>query len=609
MRRYGTVTWFGGINKNTGRENKFGFIRDISSKDVYLNLNEWKGDGKPTEGEILSYDYIQESAGKASAANAELYMPQKSASKEDFVFLMKLFAELHIDVTERYGLESKLVEQARTYLESAPSDDIYNWLLDFDGGAAASSVLYYWEGWERFLEQVYQKNGASVFQAIPTTRLGRKFIESHEEQVAFHLLGLEKDALRRSIESSSGKFPDSLILYLVANGALANASELGSYHLSLERYVASMVSKNQTAYPSYVSRFIGDKLKPKGGLRTIELVKPMIEKALYKRYLYEKNIKAADLFEQSNVLQDIPEYMVLNALFEPLLAGNDLDIVYAAFFHKLWSLIIDGRLVPGEGLETLFPHCAAMPDGLACEAVYWENQKIYLCRGAKCNCPAVIPDLSRDVGEYSIYDWFSHFGINYSADNHPSRKDFPIKIAGYFNRLVEIYSRLHCRSCSKLMEPDFKYARVQRVFYENGVRSVENLSAAYRCTVFRCKTEGCVGYNDGHYINHCIGLQCSNVIDSRDCVAKCDSGRFICNDCGSCCSECAKTNPDGLCSKCASRLIIYENVGNAAGRYNNRFVQCSSSDCDFYIPSKRLSRKFYLKTCTPPRKTKTPGPV
>lgn len=609
MRRYGTVKWFGGINKNTGRENKFGFITDISGKDVYLNIKEWRGGGKPKEGQILSYDYLEESGGKARALNAVLYAPSQAASSDEFASLMGLFAELRLDVTKRYGLESKLVEQARTFLVGASVDDIYEWVVRSDRQSKSFSVLYYWDGWDNFVDRIYEKHGPSAFKEIPIETISAKFIEDHEEDVAQFLFNQEKDALLKSIESSGGKLPDSLVLYLVANRSLENASELGVYQSRLERYVASMVAKNQTDYPSYVGCFIDDKLKPEGGLRTVELVRPAIDKALYKRHLFEKSIKATYLYDRSDILQDIPEYMVLNALFEPLLAGNDLDVIYAAFFHKLWSLIVEGRLVPGEGLEKIFPSCAAMPHGLACEAVYWENQDIYLCRGSRCNRPAVIPDLSRDVQDYSIYDWFSHFGIAYSSDNHPSGKDFPIKIAGYFNRLVEIYSRIHCRICEQLMEPDFKYARVQRVFYENGTKNVENLAAAYRCTVFRCKSEGCIEYGKGHYINHCIGLQCANVIDSRDCTAKCDSGRFICNDCGSCCSECAKTNPDGLCPKCASRLVIYENVGYTARQYNNRFVQCGSSDCDFYIPSEQLSKKFYLKTCSPPRKVKTPGPV
>ncbi|QGT78153.1 hypothetical protein GM160_04160 [Guyparkeria halophila] len=609
MRRYGTVKWFGGINNKTGRENRFGFITDISGEDVYLNIKEWKGSGRPAEGQILSYEYVQASGDKAKAAEAMLYSPQEPASQEEFCSLMALFADLRIDVTKKYGLENRLVEQARTYFSIASIDEIFSWLLDFGSGATVSSVIYCWDGWDELVDQIYEKHGASLFAEIPIERLGKKFIEAHEEQAADSLINLEKSSLLRSVSSSGGKFPDSLILYLVACGALVNESELGSYRSRLERYVASMVWKNKIDYPSYVSRFIDEKLKPEGGLRTISLVRPAIEKSLYKRYLHEKSIKAAVLFQRSRILRNIPEYMVLNALFEPLLAGNDLDVVYAVFFDKLWSLIVAGRLVPGNGLETLFPSCAAMPDGLSCEAVYWENQDIYLCRGSRCSRPAVLPNLSREVRDYSIYDWFAHFGINYFSDSHPSRKDFPIKIAGYFNRLVEIYPRIHCRSCDQLMAPDFKYSRVQRAYYEDGARKLENLAAAYRCTVFKCKTEGCTEFGKGHYINHCIGHQCSNVIDSRDCVAKCDSGRFICNDCCSCCSECAKSNPDGLCPKCASPIMIYENVGPTAKRFKNLFIQCRSSNCDFYIPSERLSRKFYLKSCSPPREVKTSGPV
>lgn len=609
MKRYGTVKWFGGINSNTGRENKFGFITDITGEDVYLNIKDWKDDGKPTEGQILSYDYLQESVGKAKAVNAVLYKPEEPASKEEFCSLMALFTELNIDVMKKYGLENRLVDQARTYFGAASVDEIYSWCLGIGRNTKASSVLYYWNGWEEFLDKIHEKYGVSIFSDIPLKWIEKKFIEAHEEQLAAYLSSLEKDILLEKISSSDSKFTDSLILYLVTCGSLSDEFDLGNYQSRLESYVASMVAKNKTEYPSYVSKFIDENIKPQGGLRTIGLLVPVIDRTLYKRYLYEKSIKAIDLFNRSIFLKTIPEYMVLNALFEPLLSGNDLDVVYATFFDKLWTLIVSKQLVPSIGLSALFPGCQVMRHGLACEAVYWENQKIYLCRGAKCNNPAVLPHLARNFIEYSIYDWFAHFGVNYSSDNHPSRKDFPIKIAGYFNRLVEIYRRIHCRTCGQLMEPHFKYARVQRIYYENGIRKIENLAAAYRCTVFKCKTQDCVEYSKGHYINHCIGYQCSNVIDSRDCIAKCDSGRFICNSCCSCCSECVKTNSDGLCPKCASSLVIYENVGSNAQQYDNRFVQCCSMSCDFYISPENLPKKFYLKSCSLPRKVRASGPV
>ena len=43
LRGYGSVKWFGGVNSKTGRENHFGFIEDLSGKDVFVHRREWRG--------------------------------------------------------------------------------------------------------------------------------------------------------------------------------------------------------------------------------------------------------------------------------------------------------------------------------------------------------------------------------------------------------------------------------------------------------------------------------------------------------------------------------------------------------------------------------------
>ncbi|MCV5111539.1 cold-shock protein, partial [Escherichia coli] len=73
----------------------------------------------------------------------------------------------------------------------------------------------------------------------------------------------------------------------------------------------------------------------------------------------------------------------------------------------------------------------------------------------------VLPELSRDYIDFTIYDWLAHYGMTYMVAGEPSKRDFPIKLAGYFNRIRELHSRLHCRSCGVLMVPDMKYARVE----------------------------------------------------------------------------------------------------------------------------------------------------
>ena len=103
--------------------------------------------------------------------------------------------------------------------------------------------------------------------------------------------------------------------------------------------------------------------------------------------------------------------------------------------------------------------------------------------------PQVLPDTDKHFFDFNIYDWFSHYNINYIKEDKPSKKDFPIKLAGYFNRLNQLYERLKCRECYNLMIPDMKYARTE--YYEYDFDKDEfvkkNVSAAYRITVFECK--------------------------------------------------------------------------------------------------------------------------
>ena len=186
-----------------------------------------------------------------------------------------------------------------------------------------------------------------------------------------------------------------------------------------------------------------------------------------------------------------------------------------------------------------------------------------------------------------------------SSEDHQIR-DFPIKLAGYLNRLREIMPRLRCRSCSELMVPDFKYSRVKCSVYENGQWIQKDMSAAYRNTVFYCYNESCHEHNVKYYINHCLGYLCYDLIDSRDLKMKCDAGLLICQGCGSCCGEHAKSNPVGFCPECGANLRLFESP-NQVSRFGRRlrFVQCSNQSCGFEISEPRLPKKFYLDSCQP----------
>ena len=231
--------------------------------------------------------------------------------------------------------------------------------------------------------------------------------------------------------------------------------------------------------------------------------------------------------------------------------------------------------------------------GLSCEAFLWlENEddgKKYLCRGEICSNPEVLPQTGKHYWDYNIYDWFEHLGFHYSKNGDPAREDFPIKLAGYFNRLKEIIEVLECRGCSSLMVPNLEYARnieYARYSPEQKAFVKERLTAAYRVTVFHCVSPNCPENGKDYYINHCLGFGCYTIIDSRDLRQRCRNKRYICRNCGSCCKSCAEENPVGFCPECGSALILFEKNGK-------RFVYCGNRQCGFKISENNLTKKFH----------------
>jgi cold shock CspA family protein len=93
------------------------------------------------------------------------------------------------------------------------------------------------------------------------------------------------------------------------------------------------------------------------------------------------------------------------------------------------------------------------------------------------------------------------------------------KLIGHINAFNRLVDKLYCRECNELLYP-----------------TETSHFALYRDTKFHCENKQCVEYKKVIYLNHCLNGECKNIIDSR--VSKpCDNGLYICDSCGTCCSD------------------------------------------------------------------------
>ena len=428
------------------------------------------------------------------------------------------------------------------------------------------------------------------------------FVINNQKEIAEQLLALPLKESRKIVDSNFKLLTSPLLILASFSGMITDFTQKEYAVDNAAKFIES-VYLNKNSFPEYFQSYIKEHVTPNGGVFNAPVFGEIFRFYQFKKYLYEKNIKFVTLFDNSPYLQSRFDLFVLKGIFSLVMAGNSLDQVYNVFLGELWVAINSGQLNPSTQVAEilgLFPSCGSIQGNFSCEAIYWEKQGKYLCRGRPCNDPKVLGHGGNNYLTFSIYDWFRHYGIRYLAEGQPSNRDFPIKLAGYLNRIREIYEVLHCHYCRSLMLPDMRYARTEHMVVENGVMVKKDMAPAYRLTVFKCPNTQCIEHGQGHYINHCLESTCYSLIDDRVSSQQCDAGRYICRDCSSCCSDHAKSNPNGLCPDCGSALLLYE-TNESRGKYggNKRFSQCSNQYCGFTMPPDRLNKRFYFDSCSP----------
>ena len=131
----------------------------------------------------------------------------------------------------------------------------------------------------------------------------------------------------------------------------------------------------------------------------------------------------------------------------------------------------------------------------------------------------------RTAGEwekYTMLDFMRIFKIpvNYTSKYKGTTKfGYYIIFNSYLKSFAKFYEHLKCRECRNLLHP----------------KDISNF-ATMSITEFSCQNQECEAKDNIVYLNNCFNRpKCTTVIDSRD-SKKCPNGRYICPECGGCCS-------------------------------------------------------------------------
>lgn len=158
-----------------------------------------------------------------------------------------------------------------------------------------------------------------------------------------------------------------------------------------------------------------------------------------------------------------------------------------------------------------------------CEGRYWENRyKVpgWWCQGNHCLENRVYQH--NDIDKYTLYDFIHILGLQGALPSLDTKGYVLLNgnyiqfmsILNWFNLAQE---HLYCQECGGILEP----------------YRVSNYHA-HAITEFKCDNPYCTQRGIKIYLNHCFN--CGEIIDSRE-TKQCPNERYICKNCGICCSN------------------------------------------------------------------------
>lgn len=580
----GKVKWFGGSNSKTGRDNDYGFIVIEDKESVFVHKSSLKNCSSLNEDNLVLFTKKVEKKGLAadnvirliSLKDESTYSSEVDHDEIDkgkpasIAPLLSYFKQKSFSSTlEKHPeLEDVLIN----LLDSKHGDDFIKTLLKSNPPQKLiiASLIKRCRNWNTLFNNS-SLGSLSFNECLETLGLeliAPEYITKNIKNLSEYLSNQTEEQRLSILKEINEKLSFSCVLYLIFSGTAPHPkswekekkeyinswgnekqkySEEPSLSELLKTFIESTVTREKRIeVEGFVRDIYKEKFKSFKDYCKHSVIHPIITTCFIKKKIFHKDMSFVADVRSNETLWHNPEIWFLSEIIPLIYAENSEESVEKVILHKLWEALLSKHIdIDHPSIFKLFPQCQTLKDNyshmpLSCEAFHWkvDNERhLFLCRSKLCHDPQVMPDLQKTYFDFSIFDWLAHYGINYTTENAPSKRDFPIKLAGYINRIRELSSKLNCRSCGTLMIPDMKYARVEVQILDPSTQQwvMKPVNAAYRLTVFSCNSESCNEFDLKYYINHCLHYKCYELIDSRDIKEKCSEGRYICS-CGACCS-------------------------------------------------------------------------
>lgn len=548
----GTVKWFGGRNRQTDKENPFGFIAKAEGDDLFVHKKQLKNKTSLYEDELVLFQ-IEKTPKGLSASNVYALQPESSDDKENYpVEQLSDFLASEADV-ESLTSDSVFLRKLITYLEIEHVGTQFlqmlndknidkTWILRLLQQTKCHDQLF-----ELLLGELTLSD--FVLQYKHLSLVPQAFLDKHIFELESYLHSISAEKQIQQVDELIEVISFNVFLFLLFKNVTTKQNKLDKHEMQLTRFIKATVlgQKQEFEIAQYVRDAYAESFSSFSDYCQHPLVAPIALPLLIKRKIFKQDMSFVKDIKNNPVLSSNFEYWFLSTLIPLLYKQNHTDVIEPVILTSLWQKLLDvNSEVDEDEIFALFPHCRAIGQtkdlvSLSCEAFHWRtpaNEDKFLCRSKVCRYPKVVPDLSKSFFDYSVFDWLAHYGYHYFEQSKPMKRDFPIKLAAYINRVRELKSKLDCRCCGQLMIPNMKYSRVEvtTVNEETGEETTVPMQASYRLTVFKCNNHSCQEFDKSYYFNHCLNFKCYTIIDSRDDLKKCNEDRYHCPECGSCCS-------------------------------------------------------------------------